>query len=188
MNVQAAYGLLAHGLIFGALVTLLPLGQLRARAALLATGLALVAGIAPMMHGTFGTPSLTLLQLALLQLTDKIPTPLSQRPALYLVLFGLIFYPTALGWGPFDPYALGYQPLTLLAALIPIAVALWWRRQNTWLIILALDLAGYASGLFPNLWDALLDPLLFLVAVLVISRGLMQRVVSARLTAKDTQA
>ena len=52
MNVQAAYGLLAHGLIFGALVTLLPLGQLRARAALLATGLALVAGIAPMMHGT----------------------------------------------------------------------------------------------------------------------------------------
>jgi hypothetical protein len=188
MNVQAAYGLLAHGLIFGALVTLLPLGQLRARAALLATGLALVAGIAPMMHGTFGTPSLTLLQLALLQLTNKTPSPLSQRPALFLFLFGLIFYPAALGLGAFDPYALGYQPWTLLAALIPIAVALWWRHQNTWLIILALDLAGYASGLFPNLWDALLDPLLFLVAVLVISRGLMQRVVSARLTAKDTQA
>ena len=36
MNVIAAYGLLAHSLIFGALISLLPLGQLRARAALLA--------------------------------------------------------------------------------------------------------------------------------------------------------
>jgi hypothetical protein len=182
MNVQAAYGLLAHGLIFGALVTLLPLGQLRARAALLATGLALVAGIAPMMHGTFGTPSLTLLQLALLQLTDKIPAPLSQRPALYLVLFGLIFYPTALGWGPFDPYALGYQPLTLLAALFPIAGVLWWRRQDNWLIIFALDLASYASGLFTNLWDALLDPLLLMIALVIVGRSLTLRVLKVRKT------
>ena len=34
MNAQAAYGILAHGLIFGAFVALLPLGELRARAAL----------------------------------------------------------------------------------------------------------------------------------------------------------
>ncbi|MER2539846.1 MAG: hypothetical protein ABTQ26_11460 [Azonexus sp.] len=188
MNVQAAYGLLAHSLIFGALVTLLPLGQLRARAALLATGLALVAGIAPMMHGTFGTPSLTLLQLALLQLAllqlaNKSPSPLSQRPALFLFLFGLIFYPTALGLGAFDPYALGYQPWTLLAALIPIAVALWWRRQNTWLFILAIDLAGYACSLFANLWDALLDPLLVLIALVVVGRHLTLRAFAVRNTA-----
>ena len=184
MNIQAAYGLLAHSLIFGALVTLLPLGQLRARAALLATGLALVAGIAPMMHGTFGTPSLTLLQLALLQLTNKIPTPLNQRPALYLVLFALIFYPTALGWGPFDPYALGYQPWILLAALIPIAGALWWRRQEIWLIILATNLAGYASGLFANLWDVLLDPLLVLIALVIVGRSLALRVLAIRSASK----
>ena len=77
MNTLAAYGLLAHGLIFGATVALLPLGELRAKAALMATTLALLAGIAPFMHGTFGTPSLTLLQLALLQLAGKTPSPLS---------------------------------------------------------------------------------------------------------------
>jgi hypothetical protein len=172
MNALAAYGLLAHGLIFGALISLLPLGELRARAALLATGLALVAGIAPFMHGLFGTPSLTLLLLALLQLANQTPSPFSQRPALCLVVFGLLFYPAALGWGPFDPYALGYQPALLLAALTPLAAALWWRRQNTWLIILAIDLAAYASGLFANLWDALLDPLLFLLALAMVGHRL----------------
>ena len=180
MNALAAYGLLAHGLIFGALVSLLPLGELRARAALLATGLALVAGIAPMLHGTFGTPSLTLLQLAVLQLANQTPSPFSPRPALGLVVFGLLFYPSALGWGPFDPYALGYQPWPLLAALIPLAGMLFWRRQNTWLTILALDLAGYASGLFANLWDALLDPLLFLLALAMVSHRLLRRIISAR--------
>ena len=180
MNVQAAYGLLAHGLIFGAIVSLLPLGELRARAALLATGLALVAGIAPMMHGTFGAPSLTLLQLALLQLANKTPSPFGQRSAFGLFIFGLLYYPTALGLGAFDPYALGYQPWILLAALIPIAGALWWRRQYTWLIILALDLAGYASGLFVNLWDALVDPLLFLLSVIILAHRLTIRAIASR--------
>ena len=184
MNAQAAYGLLAHGLIFGALVSMLPLGELRSRAALLATALALVAGIAPMMHGTFGTPSLTLLQLALLQLANRTPSPFSQRPALALFLFGLLFYPAALGLGSFDPYALGYQPVPLLIALTPVAAALWWRKMNTWLIILAVDLAGYASGLFANLWDALLDPLLFMLAVIMLGRSLILRVMASRLAGK----
>lgn len=175
MNALAAYGLLAHGLIFGALVSLLPLGELRARTALLATGLALVAGIAPMLHGVFGAPSLTLLQLAVLQLAKQTPSPFSQRPALFLVIFGLLFYPTALGLGTFDPYALGYQPWMLLAAITPVAGALWWRGQHVWLIILAIDLAGYASGLFANLWDALFDPLLFLLALFSVAYRLTQR-------------
>lgn len=176
MNPLAAYGLLAHGLIFAAIITLLPLGELRAKAALMATALALLAGIAPFMHGMFGTPSLTLLQLAILQLANKTPSPLGYRPALGLVFFVLIFYPTALGWGPFDPYALGYQPTALLAALLPLAAALWWRRFDNWLIILAIDLAGYASGLFSNLWDALLDPLLVLLALIIVGLRLVARI------------
>lgn len=175
MNAIAAYGLLAHALIFGAIVSLAPLGELRARAALLATGLALVVGIAPLLHGAFGTPSLTLLQLAIWRLVDKTTSPFSYRPALGLLVFVSLFYPAALGLGPFDPYALGYQPLPLLAALIPIAAALWWRRLDTWLIILAIDLAGYASGLFANLWDVLFDPLLVLLALAIVVRRFVAR-------------
>ncbi|PKO93277.1 MAG: hypothetical protein CVU16_05325 [Betaproteobacteria bacterium HGW-Betaproteobacteria-10] len=180
MTLVAAYGLLAHGLIFGALATLLPLGSLRPRAALLATGLALVAGIAPVMHGTFGTPSLTLLLLALWQLVDRAPSPFSDRPAFGLLLFAALFYPTALGWGTFDPYALGYQPQALLAALIPVGLALWWQRQYIWLSILAIDLAAYASGVFANLWDVLFDPLLVLLALIMVGRRAVIRFIASR--------
>ena len=81
----------------------------------------------------------------------------------------------ALGLGPLDPYASGYQPLPLLAASLPLAALLWWRRLDGWLLILALDLAGYASGLFANLWDALFDPLLVLVALAVVVRRHVRR-------------
>ncbi len=181
MNAVAAYGLLAHGLIFGAIAALLPLGELRQRAALIATATALLAGIAPVMHATFGTPSLTLLQLALLQLANKSPSPLTYRPALGLLLFAALFYPMALGWGGFDPYALGYQPWPLLAALLPLAAALWWCRQDVWLTLLAVDLAGYATGVFANLWDVLLDPLLLLLALIVVSRQAVLRLIAARI-------
>lgn len=170
MNLLSAYGLLAHGVIFGAMFTLLPLGPLRERVALGATAVALLMGIAPVMLGLFGTPSLTLLCLALLQLADRKLSSGAFRPALALVLFALPYYATSLGMGSFDPYALGYQPSILLYALMPLGLALWWKRQDGWLLILAADLAGYASGLFVNLWEALFDPLLVLVALLVVIR------------------
>lgn len=180
MNAAAAYGLLAHGLIFGALMALLPLGEFRARAALAATTIALIAGIAPFMHGAFGMPSVTLLQLAILQLANKTPSPFSYRPALWLLTFLAAFYASALGWGSFDPYALGYQPELLLAALIPVAALLWWRRQDTWLIILAVDLAAYATGVFANLWDVLFDPLLMLIALSIVIRHAIVRFIVSR--------
>jgi len=179
LNATAAYGLLAHGLIFGALVALLPLGEMRARVALAATALAMAVGIAPAMHGFFGTPSLTLLLLATLQLAGR-PAPLGELPARGLLAFALPFYATALGLGSFDPYALGYQPWAPLALLAPVGIALWWKRQDVWLLILTLDLAAYAGGLFVNLWDALFDPLLVLLALIVVSRPWATRLIASR--------
>lgn len=180
MNAVAAYGLLAHGLIFGALASLLPLGILRPHAALAATTVALLAGIAPVMHAIFGPPSATLLLLALLHLPARPQTPLNYPAALGLLAFASLFYPAALGWGSFDPYALGYQPWALLAALLPVAVALWLRGATLWLAILAVDLAAYASGLFANLWDALFDPLLVFVAACVVAQQHAVRLIAAR--------
>lgn len=175
MNLLAAYGLLAHALIFGALTALVPFGELRARVALAATTLALVVGIAPGMHAYFGTPSLTLVALAVLQLADKTPSPLGYRPALGLLAFAVPFYAASLGLGSFDPYALGYQPTLLLAGLLPLGLALWWKRLDLWLAILAIDLVGYASGVFANLWDVLFDPLLGLLALILVVRQITIR-------------
>jgi hypothetical protein len=179
MNAAAAYGLLAHGVLFGALVALLPLGDMRARAALAATAMAMMVGIAPAMHGIFGTPSLTLLLLATLQLAGQ-PAPLGERAARGLLAFALPFYAMALGLGAFDPYAPGYEPWAPLALLAPVGFMLWWKRQDAWLLILALDLAAYAGGLFANLWDALFDPLLVLLALVVAIRPWAARVIASR--------
>lgn len=168
MNALAAYGLLAHALIIGALASLLPLGTLRPYMALAATTIALLAGIAPVMHASFGTPSVTLLLLALARHGEHPRQLLDYRGSLALLAFAALFYPAALGWGVFDPYALGYQPWALLGALIPLAIALWLRHLTSWLFILAIDLAAYSTGIFANLWDVLLDPLLLLVALLIV--------------------
>ena len=180
MSPLAAYGLLAHGLIFGALTTLLPLGVLRGHAALIATTIALLAGIAPVMHASFGTPSVTLLTLAILRLSNPSWTPLNDQGSLGLLAFAALFYPAALGWGYFDPYALGYQPWALLAALAPIGLVLWLRRMHLWLLIVSIDLVAYASGIFPNLWDVLFDPLLVFVAFYIVLQAQLLRFIAAR--------
>jgi hypothetical protein len=176
MSATALYGFLAHGIIFGAFVMLLPLGDLRRMLAFAAIPVALATGIASFMHGFVGTPSLTLFALAVWQLIAIKPSPLTDRPALALLSFAIPFYAMVLGLGPLDPYAPGYQPLPLLVAILPLAALLWWRRLDYWLLILALDLAGYASGLFANLWDALFDPLLVFVALAVVIRHHARRV------------
>lgn len=169
MSPESAYGLAAHALLLGALASLLPTGARRQQLALATTAIAMI-GIAPGLHGAFGAPSFTLLQLALLQLFRRPPGLLDGRAAAAIVATALVFYPLALGLGPFDPYAVGYRPLPLLAALLSLGAFLAWRRQQGWLLLLAGDCLAYALGLFGNLWDALLDPLLVLLAGYVLLR------------------
>lgn len=179
MTLQAAYGLLAQALIFGAVTTLLPLGAFRGRVALAATALSLMIGIAPIMLAAFGPPSLTLLCLALLALAGRSPSPLTQGPALLVAGLG-----AALAASPMiasvDLYALGYQPWPLLVALVPFGLALYWQGRSSWLLILGAGLLAYAGGLFANLWGALLDPLLVLLAMAVLLRELLSRFIAAR--------
>ena len=170
MNATAIYGWLAHGVVLGALVSLLPLGGARRYLAWAALPLALVSGGAALLHGFAGTPSVTLLALAGWQLLGRAPSPLDRRPAWIVIGFAVLFYPLALGLGPFDPYAIGYQPWPLLLACLPLAALLWRQCRDDWLLILGTGLAAYAGGLFFNLWDALVDPLLVLTALAVVVR------------------
>ena len=179
MNASAAYGLLAHGLIFGALVALLPLGLLRRHAALGATALALLGGIAPALHGIFGMPSMTLLGIALLQLAER-PVQLSPRFALAVLLPGIALYALPVRWAGFDLYALGYQPVSLLVAIAVLGLLLWHQRHYRLLGVLSVSLAAYAAGLFDNLWDALIDPLLILLAVCLLLQHAIFLVIAAR--------
>ena len=170
MNAAALYGWLAHGIVLGALVSLLPLGSARIALAWAAVPLALFSGGAALLHGFAGQSSVTLLALAIWRLVGHPPTPLGKRPAWIVIGHAALFYPLALGLGPIDPYAIGYQPWPLLLACLPLAALLWRQRRDDWLLVLGAGLAAYAGGLFVNLWDALLDPLLVLTALAVVVR------------------
>ena len=180
MNLLAAYGLLAHGLLCGALASLLPLGRLRQRAALIATAIALLAGIAPVLHAWFGPPSITLLLLALLCLSPQTRPPLHASGAACFLACGALFFLVQWLPGGGALYALGYQPQELLIALGALVLVLGWRRQSLWLLILAVDLGVWLSGMFANLWDVLLDPLLLLLCAGIVIRQAGRRFFSAR--------
>lgn len=169
MTLSAAYGLLAWGLILGSLAGFLPLPPLTRQKYLLAGTAIAMFGLAPSFHGAFAAPSLTLLQVALWrQFRPEGATPLlTPRVATGLLGWAAVFYPTALGFGPVDPYALGYAAWPVAVLTLPLAALAWQQRRPAWLVVLGIDLLGYASGCFGNLWDALADPVLILLALIV---------------------
>ena len=79
---------------------------------------------------------------------------------------GIVFYPLALGLSPFDPYAAGYSPSILI--IVNVVLIAYAMRKGNFALTIALLLALWAFLLgmmeSDNLFDYLLDPLLFLYA------------------------
>lgn len=74
---------------------------------------------------------------------------------------GVVLYPLALGYGPFDPYRLGYANPWFLGGLLALVVAAGLRRLTLVAWCLALAVLAWAVGAYEsrNLWDYLVDPL-----------------------------
>jgi hypothetical protein len=147
---------LAFGVV--AVATLVPLGPLP---------------IAAYVRGAIGDLSVVTLALLLRAVLGRILGwgPIEERTRLALqsliVLAALALYPMALGFGPFDPYRLGYGNPWLVGALGLVALAAWfWRMPlaalGIALAVLAWVLGGYESS---NLWDYLLDPAVSIYAL-----------------------
>ena len=147
------------------------------------SGLALLAGLsaiavlvpvgglptAGLLRGVVGDLSLTTLLLLLIGLRRHLggDAPVDARSALALrclvAVGGLALYPLALGLGAWDPYRLGYGDPWFLAVLLAIALAalaldLPLVTFGLALAVLAWALESYESR---NLWNYLLDPLVF---------------------------
>jgi hypothetical protein len=138
-------------------------------AALVPIGALPVAGL---LRGVVGDLSLTTLVLLLRGLARDIRGGDPDDPRTTLTLQGLVavagvvLYPLALGLGAWDPYRLGYGEPWFLATLL--AVALTALVLDTPLVtfctalgVLAWGLGAYESR---NLWDYLIDPLVFVWA------------------------
>jgi len=90
-----------------------------------------------------------------------------------IVLVGVLFYPLALGLGPVDPYAFAYAPLWMTVLLSLASVLTWFRGQRDLAVVLLLPVVAFNLKLLEssNLWDYLLDPILFAYAVVQLLAG-----------------
>jgi hypothetical protein len=90
---------------------------------------------------------------------------------------GLFLYPFALGWTPFDPYALGFGSAALVSVLLLVTAAAWrMRRSGTAFVVLA-GILAYLAGAYEsrNLWDYLIDPLAVSYALAYLPSAFMAR-------------
>lgn len=132
--------------------------------------------VAQVTRGIFGDMSITsLILLGYFFIFPEISRDKSRQLFILVVTAGLLFYPAALGLGMLDPYQWGYlnnyrgtfPSMLFLAALLAItAIA---ARLNNALILLCI---AAATGAFligalesRNIWDYLIDPLIFIFGI-----------------------
>lgn len=132
-------------------------------------GLSLELPLSAYVRGVTGDLSIvTLLFLwgSILPASQK--TPLGFKVS--VAFLAIVFYPLALGFGMFDPYALGYGSLGLLIAVTIFAVicgvAGW--VKGVWILSLAMIAWTVRWHESANLWDYLLDPFLAIYCIVAL--------------------
>jgi multisubunit Na+/H+ antiporter MnhF subunit len=129
--------------------------------------------IAAYVRGVTGDLSAATLVLAgaacFTQLTGRALIGGRDKRALFwlLALAASFLYPFALGWTPFDPYALGFGSVGFITALLLIALACWWARLYLIVIVVVVATLAFLGGAYEsrNLWDYLIDPLVSFYAL-----------------------
>ncbi|GMV79881.1 MAG: hypothetical protein AMXMBFR7_10650 [Planctomycetota bacterium] len=94
-----------------------------------------------------------------------------------VLALAVCFYPFALGWSMFDPYALGYGSHALFASLLLLTLAAWYAEEHVLVLVLTFGAAGFALDVLEsrNLWDYLIDPVLSLLALVWLASRLALR-------------
>lgn len=77
-----------------------------------------------------------------------------------VLIAAVVLYPTALGWGNWDAYRLGWGSYSLLGVLLALVIVFLFN--GLWLLpgLVGLALLAWIAGLMEstNLWDYLIDP------------------------------
>jgi hypothetical protein len=128
-------------------------------------------------------------------LADHAAAPLAGRPffdtaarraALWFgIIAGLLLYPAALGWGPFDPYELGWRSPGV-AAVAAVVGAGFVLAGNRFGIVLLLAGVLWQIGCLEsdNAWDYLVDPIYCLASIANLIGGWLASVPIARRLAR----
>ena len=87
---------------------------------------------------------------------------------IFYAVVGLAFYPPTLGFGPIDPYSWGYRSQCMALALLATGGLLVWARFNATCLLISLSVVAYLGELAAsrNLWDYLMDPILWIYSMI----------------------
>jgi hypothetical protein len=144
--------------------------------------------IAAYVRGVTGDLSVPTIALAVLALYSKLtgrpaPAPRELNALLGLLAGAALFlYPFALGWTPFDPYALGYGSIAFLVALLLVTLAAWHMDLKLVVFVVVAGALAYLGGWYEsrNLWDYLIDPLVAFYAVVRLGAGGVKKTILRR--------
>lgn len=103
--------------------------------------------------------------------------PLRRQFSLFLASMGIALYPMALGYGYFDPYALGFAGKESVLLLLGILFALALLIRQNWLVFswLTLSMLLFNMKAFEstNMWDYLIDPIAWLTCLVFFGKELI---------------
>jgi hypothetical protein len=183
MTIDSAVGLLGASLLLAAAgVLVVRRWNLAPRRRAGAVLLLLVAGWLPVrelplagyVRGVIGDLSVTTLLLLAVMLFSYVTGRRLIDPRERAVWFAALaigasaLYPTALGLGPLDPYALGYGSFGFVTFLLALSIIAW-RANCLWIVFGAMiAVAAHLLRLLDsaNLWDYFMDPLVAGYAIL----------------------
>ena len=142
-------------------------------------------------RGIFNDLSISTLILVTYYLFTYQNPPIQTDSVLRIIaLSGLIFYPLALGLSPIDPYAWGYfnnihayitSLLFLLTLLSLLTYAFYKKDLMTLICLLGASLAFQQNLLESrNLWDYLLDPVIFIFALFSVIISMFRQIRSEK--------
>jgi len=85
-----------------------------------------------------------------------------------IILAGTLLYPFALGLGAVDSYHFGYAPVAMSVMLALLSIVCWYAGKRDLAVVLLLPLLAFNLQLLEtsNLWDYVLDPVLFVYALI----------------------
>ena len=106
----------------------------------------------------------------------------AEKQMLYavLTLAVAVLYPTALGWGDWDAYRLGWGAPSFVTGVSLFALACFWMGLRVLPLLIAAAVMAWSLGILEsgNLWDYLIDPWIACVATgaaLKVGLGLFRR-------------
>lgn len=131
------------------------------------------------VRGILSDLSVTSVFLAVLVIAQRmgvaVPIPRHEKRGVYaaVALAAVVLYPTALGWGDWDAYRLGWGSAGWVMGLSLLSLLCFFRGLRLLPLLISAALIAWSFGVLEsgNLWDYMIDPWIACVSIGVVLKA-----------------